>query len=284
MSKKIKRVSRYGRTVQIKPIILQPRDAEIMAMVSEFRLLSREQIQRLFDFPCITRVNIRLKKLFDHGYLSRKLVPNLWGNPKILYFLGHRGIEIVSGRLGQNAGVLRKEREILLGQRDLFLNHQLFLNETRITLSLAVNNHPLIKMLGWRKDSDCLIEFLSNQGSRISMRPDSYFCLSYRGKPYPFFLEVDRSTMSNRQMKSKARAYLDYALSGFFEHDFGSKYFRVLIITKTLERLINLKSSIEELTDKIFYFSFKENLCRDPFFDPIWYRAGRQVNLSLLDP
>ncbi len=142
MSKKIKRVSRYGRPVQIKPIILQPRDAEIMAMVSEFRLLSREQIQRLFDFPCITRVNIRLKKLFDHGYLSRKLVPNLWGNPKILYFLGHKGIEIVSGRLGQNAGVLRKEREILQGQRDLFLNHQLFLNETRITLSLAVKTIP----------------------------------------------------------------------------------------------------------------------------------------------
>ena len=60
----------------IKPIAIQHRDETIMMLVAEFRFLSREQLQVLLDFPCITRINIRLKKLFDHGYLSRFFLPD----------------------------------------------------------------------------------------------------------------------------------------------------------------------------------------------------------------
>ena len=118
-----------------KALFLQPRDEVIMTFVAEFRLLSREQIQKLLDFPCITRVNIRLKKLYDDGYLSRLFLPTITGTPKILYYLGPQGVPIVSDSLSIDPLLLERERKHLQDRKVLFLNHQLFLNDVRIAFT-----------------------------------------------------------------------------------------------------------------------------------------------------
>jgi hypothetical protein len=274
--------SRFERSQNPRPISLQPRDEAIMAFVSEFGLLSREQLQRLLDFPCVTRINIRLKKLYDHGYLSRRFFPAVIGSPRAFYFLGLKGVGVVSESMGIDPLVLKRGRESVMEQKDLFLNHQLFLNDVRIALTLAIKNHPQMILEQWLKEKDCLVEFPSNRGMK-ALRPDGYFCLSCQGKSYSFFLEADCSTMTNGRMKSKARAYLDYARSGLFERQFGFRYFRVLVITKTIERLLNLKSTIEELTDRIFYLTTKDQLCQSQISDRIWHRAGREGLFSLME-
>ncbi len=263
-------------------IVLQPRDEILLQLVSEFRLLSREQLQRLLNFPCITRINIRLKKLLDSGYLSRRFFPTLKGGPMGFYFLGPKGIDLLSGNGRIDSLLLRKERKDLLEQKDLFLNHHLSINEVRIALTLGIKDHPQMSLEQWLRENACPIEFPYRDGSSRKLRPDAYFCLSYQKRLYSFFVEMDLSTMSNSRMKSKAEAYLDYARSGLFEGQFGLKYFRVLVIAKTPERLFHLKRTVEVITDRVFLFSTQAQVCRGGILDRIWRRAGQERLLSIL--
>jgi hypothetical protein len=280
MSGEKSKKNRFKRAKE--PIVLQPRDELIASLVTEFRFLSREQLQKLLDFPCTTRINIRLKKLHDHGYLSRRLLPALKGGPTVLYFLGSKGIGIISESRGTDPLTLEKERQAISKERDLFLNHQLLLNEVRISLTCALKDDPKTKLERWLRERNCAVEIPSSGEAKI-IRPDGYFCFSFGGRLYSFFLEVDCSTMSNGRIKSKIMAYLEYAKSGQYEQDFGLKYFRVLFVTKTQARLLNLKTTIEKLTDKIFYLTTFDLLSRDPIRDRVWVRAGRSRLFSLLE-
>jgi len=266
-----------------KALFLQPRDEVIMTFVAEFRLLSREQIQKLLDFPCITRVNIRLKKLYDHGYLSRLFLPTITGTPKTLYYLGPQGVPVVSYNLSIDPLLLERERKHLQDRKVLFLNHQLFLNDVRIAFILAIKNNAQMTLERWIKERDCLIEFQHNQGNLTALRPDGCLCLTYQNKRYSFFVEVECSTMTNGRLKSKAKTYLAYARSGRSEQDFGFKYFRVLIITKTETRLSNLKSTIEELNNRIFYFAVRDDVCQNYVLERVWQHSGCQGFFSLLE-
>jgi hypothetical protein len=266
-----------------RSIILQPRDEAILAMVCEFGLLFRKQLQRLLDFPCVTRINIRLKKLSDYGYISQRFLPSLKGNPMAHYFLGPRGVEIAAKALGKDPLLIKRERECLLEQKNLFLNHFLFINEFRLALTLALKDQPQMMLESWLKEKECSIEFSLPEGTEHILRPDGYFRLFSQWKRYDFFLEADCSTMSNARMKSKAKAYFDYSRPGLFEHDFGSQYFRVLVITKTQERLLNVKTAIEDVTKGIFYFTAQNQLNKNLILDRIWQHAGRQGFFSLLE-
>lgn len=269
-------------SIKKKTLVLQPRDEVIMIFIAEFRLLSREQLQKLLDFPCITRINIRLKKLYDHDYLSRLLLPTITGTPKALYYLGPKGVALVSDNLDIDPLILERERKHLQDRKVLFLNHQLFLNDVRIAFTLAIKNNMQMTMVRWIKERDCLIEFQHAPGKLTVLRPDGCLCLTYQNRLYSFFVEVDCSTMTNNRLKAKARAYLAYARSGRSEHGFGFKYFRVLIIAKTEARLFNLKSTIEELIGKIFYFAVGDDVCQDYVLGRVWQHAGGQGLFSLL--
>ena len=266
-----------------KTLVLQPRDEVILIFMTEFRLLSREQLQKLLDFPCTTRINIRLKKLYDQGYLSRLALPTVTGAPKALYYLGPQGAALVADNVGTDLLILERERKHLQDRKVLFLNHQLFLNDVRIAFTLAINAYAQMTLKRWIKERDCLIEFLNPQGKLIILRPDGCLCLTFRSRLYSFFIEVDCSTMTNNRLKAKARAYLAYARSGRSEQDFGFRYFRVLIITKTEARLLNLKSTIEELSDRIFYFAVRYDVCQDHVLGRIWQHAGSQGYFPLLE-
>ena len=262
------------------PLVLQPRDEMIMALVSDFRFLSREQLQKLLDFPCTTRINIRLKKLFDHGYLSRFPLPTVAGKPKAIYYLGRQGVLVLSEKLGIDSLALEKERKNL-ERTASFLNHQFFLNEIRIALSMAIKNQPYMVLERWVKDG--LLEFPVGQRKVTTLRPDGCFCLTYQGQLFSFFLEVDCSTMTTGRLKSKAKAYLNYARSGRSLTDFGFRFFRGLISTKTQTRLSSLKETIEELSDRLFYFSTRDQVCQAPISGRIWQRAGHEEFFTLLE-
>ncbi len=274
--------SRFERANDPAPLVIQPRDEGILTLVAEFRLLSREQLQKLLDFPCITRINVRLRKLYDNGYLLRRFVPTPKGSAKALYFLGPKGIGIVSKSLGVDPLILEKERENLSEGKDLFLNHQLCLNEFRMRFTLAIKDNPQIALERWLTEKDCSVEIPSERRNK-TLRPDGYICFSIQRRLYSFFLEVDCSTMSNGRIKSKVMAYLNYARSGLYKKDFGLEYFRVLFVTKTQARLLNLKSTIEKLTDKMFYLSTFDQLSCNPIQDRVWIHAGRRNLFSLLE-
>jgi len=282
------RKNRWQRGKSPKPLILQPRDREIISAVYEFGFLVRDQIQRLFDFNCTTRVNIRLRKLFDHGYLLRKFMPTLLGSSKAIYFIGEKGIKLVSEVSGIDPLEIRKRQKSYFERKELFLNHDLLVNEMRINLYQAVDHHGSLKMDRWLSSVDCLLEYTvfdpkSNREFKKVFRPDGYFRYFYDNRLFGCFLEMDRSTMSNGRFQSKVKTYLEYARSGLYTQRYGLKFFRVLVVTETRKRLLNLKSATGALTDKIFWFTAVGNLVPDKILSRIWERPGREGTFSLLE-
>jgi len=279
------RASRWNRQKNSGRISLQPRDREIMVAVYSFRMLSREQIETIFGFRCTRRANSRLRKLYDHQYLSRLFLPTVCGSSKAVYYLGPRGVSIVAEELGLDLKVIKRKRKTISKLRKLFLPHSLELNDIRISFSLGLANHPETNLELWINDNDCKQEYrAAGQGKDETkrFRPDGYFRFWYQRKLYGFFLEHDRLTMTVGRFAEKVKTYIDFDVSGYYKQRFGMEYLHVLVITKTRERLNNLKGAVENITHEHFWFTTIEQVTPNTVFSPIWQHAGRQEFLPLI--
>ena len=153
------RASRWNRQKDPGRILLQPRDREIMQAVYLFRMLSRTQIETLFHFKCTRRVNSRLRKLYDHHYLSRSFLPTVRGSAKAIYYLGSKGITVVAEELGIDLNLIKRKCKATSKLRELFLSHALELNDIRIAFSLRLKDHPEMELERWINDNDCKQEY-----------------------------------------------------------------------------------------------------------------------------
>jgi hypothetical protein len=115
------------------------------------------------------------------------------------------------------------------------------------------------------------------------IRPDSYFRFWYGNRLFSYFIELDKATMSHQRFQAKVKAYLEFASSGSYQKVFGVKYFRVLVILPSVERMTNLKRAVERLTDKIFWFTTLDKLKEQGGFGPIWLRAGHDGLYPLIE-
>ncbi|MFC1789050.1 replication-relaxation family protein [Thermodesulfobacteriota bacterium] len=279
------RASRWKRQKHPGRMVLQPRDREILKAVYSFRMLSRTQIETLFNFKCARRVNSRLRKLYDHYYLSRSFLPTVRGSAKAIYYLGPQGIAVVCEELGIDMTLIKRKCEATSKLRELFLSHAMELNNVRIAFSLGIENHHEMELERWINDNDCKQEYRTPAPGKTVVRrfrPDGYFRFCYQGKLYSFFLEHDRSTMTLGRFTGKVKSYIDFGVLGYYRQRFGVKYFRVLVITKTRERLYNLKKAVETVTDKLFCFTTIEQVTPNTVFGPIWQRAGKQEYYPLI--
>ncbi len=268
------------------PLIFQPRDLEIITKVDEFGFLSREQIQKL-HFRCVTRANIRLKKLFDHGYLCRRFVPIGFGSMAI-YFLGPEGIRLISESNGADSFTIQKRQQSFDQKKDMFLRHDLAVNDVRIAFYQAMANPNGLRLDRWFTPIDCLEDYSLfdpklGKEIKIVFRPDGYFRYFHHGKLFGCFLELDQSTMTTTRFQTKVRTYLEYAQSILYQRRHSLKFFRVLVVAKTRERCLNLKVATEKLTDKMFWFTTLEELDAETVFGPIWQRPGKEGKFSLLE-
>lgn len=280
------RKSKWQRVKNPQRLIIQERDKDIIMAVYDYRFLTREQIQRLFDFNCVSKANLRLRKLYDHNYLSRTFTPSSRGSLKAIYFLGGEGLKIITERLGRDPLEVKNNQKKVSRLKSLFLHHNLNLNEIRISFTKAIEKHPLMRIELWINDRDSLLEYyLSNAGVKTKriFRPDGYFRFSYKDKLYSFFVELDQSTESHKKFKDKVKSYLDFARSGYYQKIFGVRYFRCLIIAPTAQRLANLKKTVEEVTDKVFWFTTLDKITGNDVLSPIWLRTGHNGLHSLIE-
>jgi len=280
------RKSKWQRAKNPQRLILQERDKDIMMSVYEYRFLTREQIQRLFDFNCVSKANLRLRRLYDHNYLSRTFIPTSRGSLKAIYFLGGKGLNIITEKLGLDPLEVKNNQKKVSQLKSLFLRHNLNLNEVKISFSKAIERYHSINLELWVNDHDCLQEYyLSHAGQKVKriFRPDGYFRLSCKDKLYSFFVELDQSTESHKKFKKKVESYLEFAGRGYYQKIFGVRYFRCLIIAPSIKRLTNLKKTVEEVTDKVFWFTTLERVVSEDVFSPIWQRAGHNNLHSLIE-
>ena len=281
------RTSKWERKSNPPRLILQPRDKAIIMALYAFRYLTRQQLQRLFAWRCTRRINMRLRKLYDHHYVSRTFLPTLRGSGKAVYYLGRRGMPIAAGESDTDIAEVKSAAKHASRLKALFLTHSLEINSVRITMSQAICNNPQMSLETWLNETECEQEYaVRAAGKQIIRRfkPDAYFRVWYRQKLHSFFLELDRSTMSLDRFKTKTLSYLYFADSSLYARRFGVRYFRVLVVTLGPQRLSHLKSTVETVADKIFWFTTLERITADKAFGPIWQRAGRRGLFPLLPP
>jgi protein involved in plasmid replication-relaxation len=198
------------------PLALQDRDLELLRTAHEYRLISTPQYLRLFSLESQDGIYTRLQKLFHHGYLDR-----LGENPNapLVYALGRRGAEVLDVSRRKEVG-------------DRYLAHQLMIGDFRIALTLAAS--PSGIEVSWRRFPD---------GQPV--RPDGFFGLRFpflpegRNRAF-FFLEADRSTMPRERFLAKLYAYQTWHAAGGHTAALGIKAFRVLTVTKSVERMRSL--------------------------------------------
>lgn len=273
--------SRFHRSEVLPGFSFQERDRNILVACFEYRYLTRLQIQQLADIPCVTRVNIRLRKLFDHQLLDRRFIPTPTGTLQTIYFVGRRGDVYVAQELGleskQVARRIRHNRQVKIGM----ISHDLAVNDFRIDVVKQVRGDERFIVEKWLDPGECERRFELNEAGRrvvTTLKPDGFFQVLHNGQRYSFFVEVDLSTSNHKKLASKFTNYVRLRQPGLSASAYGIQNYHVLVITKSASRRSNLKKLIEDSFSQAEYFWFAN--CADlgdiPFTVPIWYRTGQE--------
>lgn len=259
-------------------MVLQERDKKIITLCHKYHFLSQEQIRLLLDFGCQVRAGIRLRKLFDNGYLSRRFIPVFQGRAKILYYPGPKGVELISEQSGIDSLKIKQKRKQLLETKNSSLPHYLLINEFRLAFALAAKNNSEINPKSWKTQKEIPLRLDGRE-----FYPDAYLIYGFRNKVYSLFLEIDRSTETNKRIQEKVNNYLQYGFGGHYQRQFGFVFFRTLIVCPSLARLKNIKKLIENKTDKMFWLAIQENISFEKILGRIWQRPGQNSLFSLLE-
>ena len=269
---------------------LTPRDKRVVKAVNDFRLLRQDQVQRLL-FPSRNTAQVRLRRLWEHGFLRRQFLPVLGGiqNSPILYEIDKRGVELLQNEFGYDDKSLRYSRSKNLSTQ--FIDHTLGLSEIRLAVELSSRKHNYQRNT-WMDEKALKADYDKVQVDRrlVAVLPDAYFVIGIPTGAIHFFMEYDRGPENLKFIKKKMAAYVAYFRSGKCKTRYGTERVRVLTVNeggKTRAgrtRLDNLKRVTEEVGGRgHFYFTRMASVISDDaLLDPIWQTAGSSELASLL--
>jgi hypothetical protein len=272
-----------------KRMQLTERDIAIVEGVHRFRVLRQDQIQRLFFGPRNkSGAQRRLERLYDHGFLERRFLPVSVGRSPTLYVLDRKGVELLRVARGYDELVWYGSSKQL---KTDFLEHTLAINEVMVTVTLAC------RQLGYVLETWLTENQLKAQIDRVTVTaggrresvpvvPDSFFTVLAHQRRYPFFLELDRGTMTLARFKTKVQGYVAYYRSGAYEQRYGLRSMRVLTVTLGEGRLTNLKAATEEAGGREwFWFALLGDLSPETVLSaPVWWVATRDDRAPLIRP
>lgn len=239
-------------------LIVQERDRRLLRELGVLRVADREQVEIVAGFHSTTRANVRLLRLTQAGLLKRFFLGT--SGKKSLYALSAKGAELVQVPL---RGPRRRQGETLVA--DFFIEHQLAVN--RLYCTLKFNPIPIagVTFVAWKSFERAVTEGLS-------LIPDGYFELAAPTGTVNAFLEVDLGHESLRIWKEKIRNYVQLATSGEYERRFGNTRFRVCVIAHSERRMRSIRGVVAPLTEKLFWLTSLDQIERNGFFGPIWFR------------
>jgi hypothetical protein len=262
---------------------LTPRDLRVILAVHDHRVLRRDQIERLL-FPSKNTANERLKRLHQHGYLARRRLPVEYGegSSQALYLLASRGAQIVAEQLGLDLaeiGWARSHNHV----STLFLEHTLMINDMRIAITLGAARQGYHVERWIREDAlkvapdRVWIEPEPGHRRCVALVPDAYGCLSTGSRRTHFFVEADRATETNRRWAQKVLAYLAYVRSGAYARRYHTDCLRILTITTSEKRLLNLLRTTHKAGGgPQFWFAHLGQVSPETILQaPVWHVPGR---------
>jgi hypothetical protein len=241
-------------------------DAEILKYLVLYRYVQPRDLQRLTGRNIVS-LRRRLLTLLQRGYLDRLTLPLERdvpiGSPPdgFVYQLAPRGI-----LKAKEHGFADENYRYTRDKSNLFLVHDLLITRMHLTLALAIRGTPL-ELIAWEQRRAVLLDWAEDEFGRLSINPDALFGLKNGAKPEGqnttyFFLEIVRSRENEYQggqssLMRKMKAFLAYYRQGKHTARYGITNFRVITVTPTKQRALNLCQKLQDtgLAFKRFWFT-----------------------------
>jgi hypothetical protein len=269
---------RFARSEDSGGFALTERDAAIALACFECQWLTRQQVQRLFGIPGVTRANQRLRQLYDAGVLQRLRVGTVGQGLQPVYLAGEAAIPLLAERLGLPVPAVRERLREDARASAALLPHDLQANDVRIGLTLGLRSAGGVALDVWLNPRECYDAYRPDR----SLRPDGYFRFLRHGLLHSFFLELDRGTVSLPRWRSKVARYLEYRDTGAYEARYGLSKFRVLVTAPTELRLAHLIEATREATDRGFWFALTDVAAEAHADAAVWQPVGGEASRALL--
>src|SRR3954452_17537045 len=267
----------------IRPMVLTPRDLQILRAVHRHRLLRSTLLVAPTRGSRQTTLR-RLQLLFHHGYLDRPPMQLDWyarGSEPLVYALGNRGAELLEARGLFRRGGIRwdtKKRNV----SRVFLHHTLAVAEVMVAFEIACRGHEGVRFIpteevlaGAPPETRRLripfrwqVEVRQGGKPYLGVEPDKVFGLRFEGEPEGrnlafFFLEADRGTMpverrglGQTSFRRKLVCYQETWRQGIHRQHLGIPNFRVLTVTTSRERVGHLVAACRSSTGQgLFLFT-----------------------------
>ena len=283
---------------------LQRRDLEILCLIYDYRFIQSDQIIRIIG-GSHRKLLERLQKLFHHGYLERladRRIRTRSGSDRMVYTITAQAAELITEELGVPVGKVNwasKNRSVT----ERHIKHTLMIAKFRTALTLAARQAGNLNLTFWRESrgvgqsvdpelSDkVMIEAGKRKKEEAPVVPDSFFALKLPKAEYFFYLEADRSTMTNERFLKKLKAYWTWWKQGGSRKKHGVAHFRVLTVTRSHERRDNLKRVAVEASpgqsgSGMFWFICEKDYdvsAPESIFRPIWTTAKDNRRHNLLE-
>ena len=223
------------------------------------RVGNRDQLMAAAGFHSVTRINTRLLALTRAGLLRRFFIGSESGR-KAIYALSAKGGQLVNM---PPRGPRRRQDEFLVA--DFFVLHQLAVNLVYCDLKFGHALPAQAQFVNWTAFFEPIVP-------AISLIPDGYVEVRAYGRNIAAFLEVDLGHERLAVWATKAKHYLQLAVSGEFSRHFHLPQFRVLVLVNSKRRLQSIRGAVASVTPKIFWFATLEDARGEKFSGPVWLR------------
>lgn len=267
----------------LKPISMSERDAKLLNALADFRMLSTEQVFRLF-FPSIHRTRKRLFQLWQHRYVNRTTRPVRLGegSSEFLYALTPKGARFLGPDLLDCPTRTRYSRDVS--------EHSERINDFRICLQLIAWREARLRF-DWRQGRELKMTVAIKGVSRlrsVPIIPDAFFSIQSENRDFSYFLEIDRGTTDLRRVTTKIQGYLQLWNEKIPHGKFNIRSFRVLLVTTSAKRLAHMLDSLKHIHRHharlylIMFTTLADYSIAEPqrLFEPIWQSLRTEGNVS----
>jgi hypothetical protein len=258
-------------------LTLTDRDRSILVAVERFRLLTREQLQSIVNWNCTSKINLRL--------LDRRFMPVRYGMAPAVYVLGPDGVLEVSRLTGANADRLGRNRSEDRYLSDRLLSHALSLNDFAALLYSGLRRSDDADWQEWLNERELMQKcHIPGEIEGAELKPDGF--VRYRLGRFLFnaFIELDTGSEPTSRLQRKLDTYWEFKDSGRFGEAFRQQGFRVLIVTLSANRAINLASKLQTPGDIRIFIGSLSDLAKDVLFGPHWFQPGSADHVCLHSP
>lgn len=288
---------RFARVQTIPPIHITDRDIEILRAVARHRFLRSTHVVALLQ-QSRQQVLRRLQMLFQHGFLDRPRCQIDYyrrGSRAMVYGIGNHGAQLLEER----CGIPRRKVDWSAKNRTVnryFMEHSLAVADVMVALEIAAQKRNDIRITAEDTADIKWSVPLKERGTttQFPVVPDKIFKVESTvdsRSALHVLLEVDRATMpvmrQTLKQTSVYRKFIGYqkVWRENLHSRFGMSRVRVLTVTTTPERVVNLVEAAQQLresTPGLFLFTHTANLALNP--DPLNARvlnaAGKEVRLA----